>query len=314
MTNQITFYSDTAEGWERALYAFLAEKQRRSGSRRTVEGYSRMIQHFFGRLGKPPDQVTGQEVFAWAHGKGLSGKEPSAVTIGARMACDSSFYKLLIRMEIVSSNPCDTLDRPRISVSPPRGLSAEEIRRLLAVIPETKAGLRDKAIILTLTLTGRRRTEVLSLRRSDISQEGEAFYYSYRGKGGKQAKRELPRPAYEAIEAALAAWGKSLATMEPNESLWPTDDPERAAAGLGVTSGIFYGNLRRYLQKAGLPPAGVHILRHSAAKLRRDAGETVEDVSQFLDHSSLAVTSVYLQRLESQEDRSWRTVAVAIGV
>ena len=178
MTNQLTFYSDTAEGWERALMAFLAEKERRSGSRRTVESYSRMLQHFFGRLGKPPDQVTSQEVFVWAHAKGLSGNEPSAVTISARMACLSSFYKFLIRMEIVASNPCDALERPRISVSPPRGLSADEIRRLLAVIPETKAGLRDRAIILTLTLTGRRRTEVLSLRRNDISQEGETVRLS----------------------------------------------------------------------------------------------------------------------------------------
>jgi hypothetical protein len=60
-----------------------------------------MIQDFFGRAGKPPDQVSGQEVFAWAHGVGLSGKEPSAVTIGARMACLSSFYRFLIRMSIV---------------------------------------------------------------------------------------------------------------------------------------------------------------------------------------------------------------------
>ena len=314
MTNQIVFYNDSASTWEKALYAFLGEKQRRSGSRRTSEGYSRMLLHFFGTLGKPPDQVTSQEVFAWAHGRGLSGKEPSAVTIGARMACLSSFFKFLIRMEIVSANPCDALERPRISPSPPKGLSAEEIRRLLAAIPETKTGLRDRAIVLTLTLTGRRRTEVLSLTRNDISQEGETAYYSYRGKGGKQAKRELPRAALDAIEVALVAWGKSLTTMEPTESLWPTDHAERAAQGLGVTSGTFYTNLRRYLKKAELPPAGVHILRHSAAKLRRDAGESVEDVSQFLDHSSLAVTSVYLRRLEGQEDRSWQKVAAAIGV
>lgn len=38
-------------------YAFLAEKQRRSGSIRTVQSYSRMLQDFFGRAGKPPDQV-----------------------------------------------------------------------------------------------------------------------------------------------------------------------------------------------------------------------------------------------------------------
>src|SRR6202162_1995397 len=136
--SQLAFFDDTAEGWERALYAFLGEKQRRSGSLRTVQGYSRMIQDFFGRAGKPPDQVTGHEAFAWAHGVGLSGKEPSAVTIGARMACLSSFYRFLIRMEIVKANPCDALERPRIQASPPRGLSAEEIRRLLAAIPKTK--------------------------------------------------------------------------------------------------------------------------------------------------------------------------------
>ncbi len=181
MNNQVTFFDDSARGWERALYAFLAEKERRSGSRCTVESYSRMIQHFFGRLCKPPDQVTSQEVFAWAHDNGLSGKEPSAVTIGARMACISSFYKFLIRMEIVASNPCDALERPRVQQSPPRGLSAEEIQRLLAVIPGSKTGLRDRAIILMLT--GRRRTEVLSLTRRDISEDGDTVFYSHKGKG-----------------------------------------------------------------------------------------------------------------------------------
>jgi hypothetical protein len=44
----ITTFDNTAEGWERSLYAFLAEKERRSGSRRTVVGYSRMLQQFFG--------------------------------------------------------------------------------------------------------------------------------------------------------------------------------------------------------------------------------------------------------------------------
>jgi integrase/recombinase XerC len=310
MTTTIAPFEDIAS-WERALYAFLAEKERRSGSRRTVEGYSRMLQHFFGALGKPPDQVTSQEVFAFAHGVGTSGKQPSAVTIGARMACVSSFYRFLIRMDIVASNPCDQLERPKVSPSPPRGLSAEEIKRLLAVIPEKPAGLRDRAIVLTLTLTGRRRSEVMNMKAGDISQTG-GLLYTYRGKGGKQAKRELPRPAFEAIERALAAWGKSLATMDPNESLWPSGSP--AGNGRGLTSGTFYGNLQRYMRNAGLPPAGVHILRHSAAKLRRDAGESVEEVSRFLDHSSLAVTTVYLRRLEGQEDSGWREVAALLGV
>jgi hypothetical protein len=48
--------------------------------------------------------------------------------------------------------------------------------------------------------------------------------------------------------------------------------------------------------------------------LRRDAGESIEDVSRFLDHSSLAVTTTYLRRLEGQEDLGWSKVAEAIGL
>jgi integrase/recombinase XerC len=295
--------------WQQALYAFLAEKERRSGSRRTVEGYSRMLQHFFGVVAKTPDQVTSPEVLSWAHGIGLSGRVPSGVTIGARIACLSSFYKFLIRMGTLASNPCDALERPKVQPSPARGYTATDIQRILAAIPDTVAGRRDRAIVLTLVMTGRRRSEVINLKAKDISVEDERSFYSYRGKGGKLGRRELPRPAFEALLTTLSDAGKALPTMEPQESLW-----QAGAGARGVTSATFYNRLRKYMVAAGLPPTGVHILRHTAAKLRRDAGESIESVSQFLDHSSLAVTTVYLRRLEGQTDESWGKVAEAIGV
>jgi len=145
----------------------------------------------------------------------------------------------------------------------------------------------------------------------DLSFENGVCFYSYRGKGGKNGRREFPKPALDALRAALTAFGKDLGMMGPSESLWPS---QGAVGDRGLTSGTFYGRFRRYLEKAGLAPSGLHLLRHTAAKLRRDAGESIEDVSQFLDHSSLAITSVYLRRLENQEDRGWGRVAEAIGV
>ncbi len=213
-------------------------------------------------------------------------------------------------MKLISGNPCDQLERPKAVPAPPRGLTAVDIKRLLEVIPEKPAGLRDRAIVLTLTLTGRRRTEVLSLKAGNLSRDGDAVYYHYRGKGGKQGKRELPQPAFKAIHVALAAFGKDFATMQPGESLWPSS----VSTGRGITSGTFYGNLRRYFRAAGLPPAGVHIFRHSAAKLRREAGESVEQVSRFLDHSSLAVTTLYLRQLEGDRDLTWQQVAMALDI
>jgi integrase len=307
----LAFPEENLVGWERALYAFLVEKQRRSGSLRTVQGYSSMLQDFFSRVGKAPDKVTVQEVFAWAHGKGISGKDPSPVTIGARMACLSSFFRFLQRMDIVVSNPCDKLERPRTSTPPARGLSADEVRRLLTILPDTPQGLRDRAIILTLVLTGRRRAEVFRMTAGDLNFENGVCFYSYRGKGGKAGRREFPQPALDALRAALAAFGKDLGVMGPSESLWPS---RAAVDGKGLTSGTFYGRFRRHLQKAGLPPSGLHLLRHTAAKLRRDAGESVEEVSRFLDHSSLAVTTTYLRRLEVQEDGGWGKVAEALGL
>jgi integrase/recombinase XerC len=249
------------------------------------------------------------DVLAWVHGIGRSGRTPSASTAGARIACLSSFYRFLIRMGLLLSNPCDAVERPRSVQSIARGYSADEVRRLLAVVPDTVAGRRDRAMLLTLVLTGRRRAEVIGLRAGDLSLEGETAYYAYRGKGGKQGRRELPHPAFEVICRTLADAGKELATMAPVESLW-----QAGARPQGVTSGTFYSRFRRYLAAAGLAPTGIHVLRHTAAKLRRDAGESIEDVSAFLDHSSLAVTTVYLRRLEGQEDRAWREVAQAIGV
>jgi site-specific recombinase XerD len=273
-----------------------------------VQGYSRMLADFFGRAGKPPDRVASGDVLAWAHGVGLSGRRPSSITIGARIACLSSFYRFLIRHGMVAGNPCDALERPKIVAGTPRGLDAEQVRRLLSVIPDDIAGRRDRAIVLTLVLTGRRKSEVLNLKAGDLAVEGDFAMYAYKGKGAKRGRRELPRPAYEAILATLADMGEALERIAPRESLWQAGAPTT-----GVSGPVFYGRFRRYLRDAGLPLSGIHVLRHSAAKLRRDAGESVETVSQFLDHSSLAVTTTYLRRLEGQRDEGWSAVAEAIG-
>ena len=98
--------------------------------------------------------VTPGHVLAWAHGIGLSGREPSSATVGARIACLSSYYRFLIRMQVAAGNPYDALERPKGVQSAARGLGADEVRRLLAVIPDTVAGRRDRALVLAFVLTG----------------------------------------------------------------------------------------------------------------------------------------------------------------
>ena len=176
------------------MTAFLAEKERRSGSRRTVEGYARMLWPFLGSVGSP-ERVTPAHVLAWAHGIGLSGREPASATVGARIACLSSYFRFLIRMQLATFNPCDALERPRTVQAPARGLTAEQVRALLAVVPDTVVGRRDRALLLLFILTGRRRAEVLGLTAGDISVEGETAFYS------------LPRQGRQARPAGAATTG-----------------------------------------------------------------------------------------------------------
>ncbi len=286
--------------WDGAMRAFLAEKEMRSGSHGTVEKYGSLLARFFDGLEKSPDLVTPDEVFTFSYGKGPSGREPSAATVNLRLAAISSLYGFLLRMGLVAVNPCDRVQRARQEPPPPRGLDQGEIRRLFAAIPGSPAGKRDRAIVLTCLLTGRRRSEILNLAVGDLSRNGVVFY-DYKGKGGRHHRRELPEPCLSAIVEALAERGSKLEEMADDNPLFD------------VSSHGFYMNLRRYFRKAGLPSGGVHVLRHTAAKLRRDVGASVEQVSSFLDHSNLQVTTTYLRRLEGEEDTGWRKVAALLA-
>ena len=128
---------------------------------------------------------------------GLSRKKPSSVTIGARIACLSSFYRSLICISLVSANPRGQLVRPRATPEPPRGLTATNIKMLLEVILQTPVGLRHRAIVFVLILTGRRRTAAPSPKAGNLCQGWDAVYYVNRGKSGKQCKRGSPQPAYQ---------------------------------------------------------------------------------------------------------------------
>jgi site-specific recombinase XerD len=100
----------------------------------------------------------------------------------------------------------------------------------------------------------------------------------------------------------LTAEGRSFDNLTPTERIF------------AVSSHGFYLNLRRYAARAGLTGVTPHVLRHSAAKLRRIAGESLENVSSFLGHRSLATTAGYLKKLEGEEDRGWTAVASLLGL
>ena len=68
------------------------------------------------------------------------------------------------------------------------------ISKLLEPIPNNPAGLRQRAIILTLAVAGRRRTEVLNVKAGDLTQDGDDDLYTYRGRVGIDANGNCLSP------------------------------------------------------------------------------------------------------------------------
>ena len=286
--------------WRSTAAAWLAEVGQRSGSQRTPMEYGRHLARFL-ELVDDVTQATPAHVRAFAYGEGPSGKKPAPATVIVRLAAVSGFYDFARRKGLVTANPAADVKRPLHREPTPRGLEVEEVRRLLDVLPDTPLGKRDRAIILTCVLTGLRRLEVMSLLAGDLTRNGTVFYTA-RVKGGTVRRRELPAPAFKAIQEALKAQGTPLDRLPAHERIFK------------LSPQGFYVNLGKYAREAGLGDVTPHVLRHSAAKLRRDSGASIEDVGSLLGHRSIATTARYLARLEGERDDGWERAAAALGV
>jgi len=118
-------------------------------------------------------------------------------------------------MGLVSGNPATSehVRRPRQRPPTPRGLSADELRRLLAATPTEKpSGLRDRAIILTCIFTALRRQEVMRLRVGDLVEQaaliyrrGELVARHARGAGAQLIAELVPEVSVDLDEVFRAA-------------------------------------------------------------------------------------------------------------
>lgn len=284
--------------WAAIAAAFLTEARGQSGSAGTVRMYTSVLRRWFHVCPHPTFATTAQ-VYAFAYGAGPSGKPPSPSTIVVRLAAISGLYDFARRMGLVQRNPADEIKRPKARPPLPKGLAPEQLRQLLAVIPPGLQGERDRAVLLLLAFTGMRRAEVLSLRVGDIDGAGVA---NWRAKGGVQRRREIPAPALAAIRQYLDARFGQAVPPRGGEQLFP------------LTSQALYRQLQRHADAAGLGHVTPHVLRHTAAKLRRLAGASLEDVQALLGHRSVATTARYLARLESEKDSGWEGVASLLGL
>ena len=207
----------------------------------------------------------------------------SRSTIARKMSVLRSFFRFLVREDILESNPMGGLVTPRREKSLPKFLSVQKIDQLLSAPPkDTLLGIRDRAIMEVLYGSGIRVSELVSLNLGDVDPIGEVI--KVRGKG----KKERLAPIGSGAVRALMDYMKFLKERGRRDPLFINRRGERLAAG-GVRILI-----DRYIEKIALKVSiSPHVLRHSFATHMLDAGADLRSVQELLGHESISTTQRY---------------------
>jgi len=167
----------------------------------------------------------------------------------------------------------------------PKGLDADQVRRLLASCDRSTAnGCRDFAVLTLFVRLGLRAGEVATLGLDDIDWRGGEI--TVRGKGSSIERLPLPTDVGDAIAAYLHRGRPKSAPSR--EVFMRVLAPHHALTSTAVTH-IAAAAGRR----AGLGLLHAHRLRHTAASLTLHAGAALPEIGQLLRHCSAKTTAIY---------------------
>jgi site-specific recombinase XerD len=177
-------------------------------------------------------------------------------------------------------------------------LNRKEIRGLLAACNRGPSGARNRALLVVLWRAGLRTAEALALRPSDLDPAADLVRVR-RGKAGKPRWVGMDTEAFRTVEAWLAR--REGLGLNGHAPLFCT------LQGHPLDPGYCRAMIKRLARRAGIRKrAHLHGLRHShAVELVRE-GAPLPEVKAQLGHSSLSVTSRYLDHVlpEDLADRA----------
>ncbi|SMD06513.1 tyrosine-type recombinase/integrase [Pedobacter nyackensis] len=218
----------------------------------------------------------------------LMDHEVSANSVGRKLSTLRSFYKFLLRENIITASPMALVKAPKVPKKLPVFIEDTKLDLLLdseELFDDSFPSVRDKLIIETLFGTGMRLAELLALKDADVN-----FYDSTIRVMGKRSKERI------------IPIGKGLAEQLKNYiSLKTLQNFHNKTTGLIVTDkgadaypGFIRGIVQRYLAFISTQDKkSPHVLRHSYATSLLNRGADLNAIKELLGHASLAATQVY---------------------
>ncbi|AEL26663.1 tyrosine-type recombinase/integrase [Cyclobacterium marinum] len=274
------------------LFSFISylEHEKRV-SRHTSLAYKKDLDQFmefintaFGMAN--PEEAGHAEIRAWMVDLIEDGLE--VATVNRKIATLRSFYKFLLRSEVISKDPTFKIRSLKKGRTLPAFIQEKEMLTLLEEnnFAQDFEGQRDRMVMQTLYLTGIRLSELIGLKWSSVDLR--QLQIKVLGKGKKFRIIPISGSLKSAILQYRKVFEDSFSIQNENDFFIVKSNREQ------VYPMMIYRIVKKYLNLfVRNTKSSPHLMRHTFATHLLNKGADLNAVKDLLGHASLAATQVY---------------------
>lgn len=233
-----------------------------------------------------PLEITGhhlQDFIQYIHELGMTAYSQARVLSGIK-----AFYKYLVFEDIISADPTQLIEGPKLGRKLPEVLSYHEIEELFSAIDlSTDEGMRNRAILETLYSSGLRVSELINLKLNNIYFD--IGFLRVIGKGNKERLVPIGRVALKYIRIYVEDIRTHMEIKPGFENFLFLN-----RRGTSLSRVMIFTIVKDLARSSGLgKKVSPHTFRHSFATHLIEGGADLRAVQEMLGHESITTTEIY---------------------